>query len=241
MQVVTMYGDESCQNGHKFMVLGTIWDKTNACEQLEEDVRLLRLETGFQKEFHWTDLKGHQLPAYKGLIDIFQEYKREGKLIFRGMVVDQTDATHKIYSDTEELHFYKMFFWLIYKNLQVGYDYHILLDRKSNSVPGRLSDLKNALNNKWFNDHGISRAPVRLVEPRDGSQIGLQLADVFAGAISYVRNGHYEERKIVNPNNPKVQLVDHIQKTLHIDLSSAHASWESPSFNIWRFQRMKIR
>jgi len=249
LSLITVYGDESCQNGHKYMVLGTIWDMENCCNIIEEEVKSLRERTKFQKEFHWTDLKNHQLITYKELINIFAAHKKMNKLEFRALVVDQSDATHKIYSNDDELHFYKMFFWLIYKNMRRGNFYDILLDRKSNSVKGRLTDLKNSLNNRWFNDNwngDITEIfqllnPIRRVEPRDGSQIGLQLSDVFAGAIAYVWNGHYKERKIANPDNPKVKLVEHIQNTLNLDLASPHKPWESPSFNIWQFKRSKVK
>ncbi|WP_371019040.1 DUF3800 domain-containing protein [Pseudalkalibacillus sp. JSM 102089] len=241
MAIVKMYGDESSQNGHDFMVLGTIWDETNCCDAIEIDVARLKGERGFKNEFHWTDLKRHQLSVYQGLIDIFASYRSSDCFRFCALVVDQNDFAHQLYSDDDELHFYKMFFWLIYRRLDPSKSYGILLDRKTNSVEGRLSELKHTLNQKCIKDHSpfLRREIVRYVEPRDGSQIGLQIADVFSGAIAYVWNGHYAAAKMANPNtkNPKVKLVDYIQSTLGINLQSFHGPEESPNFNIWRFQR----
>lgn len=247
MGVVTIYGDESSQNAFTYMVLGTIWDACGVCDGLEEDIVKLKEETNFVgKEFHWCELKGHHLRAYKGLVDIFANCLEQGNVKFRALVVDQSDIKHKSYSEDDELHFYKMFFWLIFKNLRRPHQYDILLDRKTNSVSGRLSDLKSALNNKWFNDFalGVNLADldksdftkVRRVEPRDGSQIALQLADIFAGAIAYKRNGHYESSKN-NPKNPKVQLLHYMEEKLGVDFLTNHLPGQSPEFNIWRFKR----
>ncbi|MCP3033444.1 DUF3800 domain-containing protein [Halobacillus sp. A1] len=246
MRLVTVYGDESCQNGHNYMVLGTVWDMGGICSEIELVVTDLKRRRQFKKEFHWSGVKGHHIPVYQELIDIFELYYHEESIRFNAMVVDQSDQSHQNFSDNDdELHFYKMFFWLIWGRMDIANDHDILLDRKTNSVPGRLSDLKNALNNKVVKHHGIQwkegnflpRNVVRTVEPRDGSQIGLQLADLFAGAIAYVKNGHYHTRKRANPNNPKVKLVDYIQDKLSIDLRYSHYSYQSPAFNIWRFQR----
>lgn len=244
MALITIWGDESSQNGHKYMVLGTIWQHPSCAADLERDVQNLKRATNFHKEFHWTDLKGHQIKAYKGLIEIFKEYMDQGLLKFRALVVDQSDPIHKEFSENDdELHFYKMFFWLIYKRLREEHRYDIFLDQKNNSVPGRLSDLKNSLNNKFDKEYYAKKGRVflehivRRVEARDGSQVELQIADVFAGAIAYVRNGYYSTSKNQNNNNPKVQLVEHIQNTLNISLDSCHKRTESDGFNIWCFER----
>ncbi|MCL6576674.1 DUF3800 domain-containing protein [Kyrpidia sp.] len=241
MPLVTIWGDESCQNGHRYMVLGTIWQNPVCAADLERDIQNVKRQHRFDKEFHWTEMKGHQFEAYKGLVDVFLKYMSQGLLKFRALVVDQSDKKHKIYSSDEELHFYKMYFWLIYKRLTYRNRYDIFLDRKSNSVPGRLSDLKNALNNKLFNDYfheiiGIGNANiVRRVEPRDGAQVELQLADVFAGAIAHVRNGHFNP----NPgkNNAKSRLILYIQNQLEISLPDCHPPYSNPGFNIWCFRR----
>lgn len=238
--LVNVWGDESSQNAHKFMVLGTIWQNPICAVDLERDVQALKKTTGFEKEFHWNELKGHQLTAYKGLVELFKEYADQGLLKYRSIVVDQSDRNHKIYSSDDELHFYKMYFWLIYKRLIPTNKYDIFLDRKPNSIPGRLSDLKNALNNRMIGDSLSQRGEyiepiVRRVEPRDGSQVELQMTDVFTGAIAYVRNGSYDAAK--NPKNPKRQLVDHIQEIIGVDLASCHGPYESQNFNIWCFRR----
>lgn len=235
MALINIWGDESSQNAHKYMVLGTIWQLPTYAAELERDVQALRRMTGFESEFHWNEMKGHQLVAYKGIVEIFKEYMDQGLLKYRAIVVNQSDRTHKIYSDDDELHFYKMYFWLIYKRLIATNQYDIYLDRKPNSIPGRLTDLKNTLNNRMFGEYRIGNV-VRRVEPRDGSQIELQLADVFTGAIAYVRNGFYASVS-PNPNNAKYQLVNHIQSTLSIDLSECHGPSQNSGFNIWCFRR----
>lgn len=235
MALINIWGDESSQNAHKYMVLGTIWQHPACTAELMKDIQDLRNQTFFQKEFHWNELKAHQLNVYKGLVDIFKKYADQGLLKFRALVVDQSDRSHKIYSQDDELHFYKMYFWLIYKRLMISNQYDIFLDRKINRIPGRLSDLKNVLNNKMIGDYGsVAANIVRRVETRDGSQIELQMADVFAGAIAYVRNGHYS---LATSSNPKLQLVDYIERSLQVSLNACHWPNESPKFNIWCFKR----
>lgn len=242
MALVTIWGDESSQNGHHYMVLGTIWQNPNYAAEFERDIQTIKRNSKFDKEFHWQELKGHQLQAYKDLVDVFREYMNQGLLKFRALVVDQTDKMHKIYSGDDELHYYKMFFWLIYKRLLCQNTYDIFLDQKNNSVPGRLSDLQNALNKKIDKDchyNGMNslrkRNIVRRVEPRDGSQIPLQLADVFAGAIAYVRNGHFKSNP--SKNNAKSRLVLYIEEQLGFSLNDCHLPHENQGFNIWCFKR----
>lgn len=243
MALIHIWGDESSQNGHQYMVLGTIWQNPICAADLERDVNNLKQSVNFMKEFHWTEMKGHHVSAYRGLVEIFKEYMNQGLIKFRALVVDQTDRSHRLFSDTDELHFYKMFFWLITKRLNEQNRYDVFLDRKSNSVPGRLSDLKDTLNGRFRSDQWANKNKiyfgdvVRRVEPRSGVEVELQLADVFAGAIAYVVNGFFEKGKS-NEKNPKVILVKHI-----LDLGfpfQCHKSWENPSFNIWCFERTKI-
>jgi hypothetical protein len=239
--LVNIFGDESSQNAHRYMVLGTIWENPVCAADFARDVYNLRRETGFHKEFHWADIKGHHVKAYNGLVEIFKEYMDQGMVKFRAIVVDQSDRRHKVYSPDDELHFYKMFYWMILKRLHDSHDYDIFLDRKSNSVPGRLSDLKNTINNafanEYFKRHQRFRSdPIRRVEPRDGSQIELQLADIFAGAIAYCKNGSLHAATN-RDKNPKVRVLRHMVDVIGPNLLMCHASNESPSFNVWCFTR----
>ncbi|WP_093228483.1 hypothetical protein [Thermoflavimicrobium dichotomicum] len=53
----------------------------------------------------------------------------------------------------------------------------------------------------------------------------------------FVKNGHYAKAKKNNSKNAKVDVVDHIQKTIGISLDSCHSPKESDGFNIWCFKR----
>jgi hypothetical protein len=239
MALVHVFGDESSQNAHRYMVLGTIWENPVCAANLERDAQDLRREYGFKKEFHWQEIKGHQVRAYCALVDLFKVYADQGLIKFRGMVVDQTDQRHKKYSDNDELHFYKMWFWLLYKRLNDNHTYDVFLDRKSNSVPGRLTDLRNALNNRFANDywqrHNRFRGNViRRLEPRSGTEIELQMADVFAGAIAYVRNGFLNG---ASEKNPKARLIMHMWDVLGQGSFECHSVSQNPKFNIWCFSR----
>lgn len=158
--------------------------------------------------------------------------------------------------DDPETHFYKMFFWLIYKKLEKNKKYDIFLDQKSNSVPGRLKDLEQSLNRRMYKDYfekhledikkhkfffakdfPRSAEVVRRVESRDGSQVQLQLVDVFAGAIAFVRNGFYDKAKANNTKKGKADVVDYIEYKLGIKLNSCHGPKESEELNIWCFRR----
>lgn len=236
MSVITIWGDESSQNGHRYMVLGTIWQKPECKGDLNKEVEQLRNQYNFHEKFHWTDLRRHHLPMCKDLLKIFKKYNDQNLLQYRSIVVDNSDKLHKIYSPDEELHFYKMYFWLIYKRLTSEHKYDIFLHKKHNKVKGRLSDLKNSLNSKYNSDNATTVNIVRRVEPRDGSQIELQLVDLFTGAIAYIRNGHYEKAKN-NPKNPKIQMIQMIEEILSVNLSSSHTLKESENFNIWHFKR----
>ena len=214
------------------MVLGTIWEIPACSAEIERESNEIKTRYDFNnKEFHWSEIKKLQVPIYCELIDMFIKYMRQGQLKFWASVVDQHDRRHKIYSKDDELHFYKMYFWLIFKRLNKHNKYDIYLDRKNNAVDGRLSDLKNYLNMK-----SMSSNIVRRVEARDGSQIELQLADIFAGAIAYVINGQYERNKD-NLNNPKVKIINYIQDKLERELRTCNAINEATDFNIWCFTR----
>lgn len=224
---INIYGDESSHTGHRYMVLGTIWENPICAVNLERDVQKIRVDKGFHKEFHWKQIKGHQVRVYCALIDLFKRYLDQGLIKFRAIVVDQSDPKHKQYSDNNELHFYKMWFWLLHKRLDDAFVYDIYLDRKTNSVPGRLSDLHRNLD-KWH--PGI----VRRLEALDGSQVQLQMADVLAGAIAYYHNGHY---KSAQDTNPKLQVFKYACQTIGSALIACHGPYDSPSFNMWCFKR----
>lgn len=242
MGLITIWGDESSQNAHKFMVLGTVWQNPICAVDLQREIHDLRMKFSFSKEFHWTEMKKLDFPVYSEAINIFKKYYDQGFIKYRAIVVDQTDPVHREYSPDNELHFYKMYFWLIYKRLRHDNKYDILLDRKRNKVDGRLSDLRNSLNNKCYTDHVNNGGKVdeykniiRRVEPRDGTQIELQFADIFTGAIAYVRNGSYE--KADNPMNPKLRIVNYIQEKMKINLREGHPHYINQGFNIWDFKR----
>ncbi|MFC7442609.1 DUF3800 domain-containing protein [Laceyella putida] len=254
MSLITIWGDESSQNAHKYMVLGTIWEHEAANEEIARDVEQLRQQLGFHREFHWNEMKKYHREAYFRLIDLFIKHMKQGNMQFRALIVDMSNKRNVKADDNKETHFYKMFFWLIYKWLTPDNHYDIFLDRKSNSVPGRLQDLEYYLNRKMAADYVklIQRhAPsanekmklayplvvVRRVESRDGSQAPLQLADVLAGAIAYVRNGHYDKAVANHSRSPKRAVVEYLEAKLGFSLLDCHARHESEGFNLFCFKR----
>ncbi|TCW40774.1 DUF3800 domain-containing protein [Laceyella sacchari] len=253
MSLIVIWGDESSQNAHKYMVLGTIWQRADTYEALEAEVAGLRRQLGFEREFHWNEMKKTHRDAYIAFIDLFIKHMRQGNLKFRALIVDMTDKKNVKTGDNKEAHFYKMFFWLIYKWLAPEHHYDIFLDRKSNSVPGRLQDLEYYLNRKMAADYikliqqtsgakekqtiAYPLIVVRRVESRDGTQTPLQMADVLAGAIAYVRNGHYEKAVANRSRNPKRAVVNHLEAQLGFSLKDCHARNEHKGFNLFCFKR----
>lgn len=242
MQIVKVWGDESSQNGHRYMVLGTLWLPAENSSGFEQQISELKSKYNFRKEFHWNKLKNDQLKMYIELIDIVTNQIKSNKIAFLAIVVDQKSRENKIFSPSDELHFYKMYFWLIYQRISFKNRYYIYLDQKNKKKQDSLFDLKNSINLKIHKESVRKNGNkytefVRKVTEVDSEYLCIQVVDILIGAIAYVYNGHFDLNNKSN-SNPKVKLVKHVEMCLGFKLGVSHSQKFSPKFNIWKFSRV---
>lgn len=225
--LVNIYGDESRQTGHRYMVLGGIWLQADKELEFNERCHKFRAQktqllTAFLK---WEKATSKSyLDYYKQFVDVFFEFK---EIRFNCIIVD----THKIdytkyHANDRELAFYKFYFFLLSRNVNPENKYLVLLDRRNNKKRERLKDLKERVNNYFISRGRTDEDVVKNIEARDSRLFNtLQLADIFIGSVGYEKEGF-------STSPAKVELSNHIKRKRLAQVAKLRA-WK---FNVWAWQ-----
>lgn len=194
-----IYGDESSQNAHNYLVIGTI-----ACEAERMDRVVAKLEASiatFRKasELKWEKLGKLEQPMYEAFIGaLFDTFKSEN-VRFHSIVVDMTKANDAKYNEgNSEIGFSKYVFTLLnkYTSLHKQLDpiFKVYLDERDTTHT--LDTTRRSLNRRAFNDYGHWKYPIfdTIEYVKSHEHRLVQAADIITGAVAYIWNGHHEQK-----------------------------------------------
>jgi len=199
--VYNIYCDESChlENDHQqVMVLGAVWCPLDKKKEIFERIREIKAKHNLSKNFEikWTKVSPAGLRFYLDILDYFFD---DDDLHFRALVVpDKSTLVHRIYNQTHDEFYYKMYFDLLKVILKPDSKFRIYLDYKDTQSGEKINKLHDVLCNNMYD---FSRSILERVQAVGSKEVQLiQLADLLSGIISYCNRN-------LSTNHGKVELV----------------------------------
>ena len=226
-----IYCDESCHLEHdhiNVMALGAVWCETDKVSQLASALRSLKKEFGLPPDFEikWTKVSPAKVDFYRAVIDFFF---RQEALGFRGVLIpDKRQLDHGVFEQTHDTWYYKMWFVLLKQILNPDARHRIYLDIKDTRSQEKVLTLQKVLRKELYDfDAAIIE---RVQQVRSHEVELLQIADLFAGALTYLHRG-------IRTSDAKQRLIQEIQTESGFDLLRSTLPKEE-KFNllIWRPQ-----
>lgn len=236
--LVRVYGDESRQTQHRYMLQGTLWIPDAYHSDFDKDCDLVRQNHNIFGHMKWTKVSAGKYNAYRDFVDVFFRYMRTGKASFRAIIVDTHQLDHQKYNQgDEELGFYKFYYQLLLQGTDPKNNYHITLAHRENKVGDRLPALKTALNNGVRKKHLVGFDCVRAVEPKAAKDSNhIQVADLLMGAVGYhIHDLHCKE----GASGPRCELAAHIARQVGKPNLKFQSLPSESRFNIWHIRLKK--
>ena len=215
-----IFADESNTDRARFMLIGGIWIDEVTYQQVNEECRQFKLANGWNEitKFNWKSLSKKTLEQYCRFIDIFFKYN----LQFNCIIIDRKEINLKAnkYNDAE-LGFYKFYYQLLRHNSKKDYPYYIYLDRRNNSEPTRLEDLKSFLKqdthpSNWLGfritDKGLNIKTIEFVNSDSYNLI--QFSDLLLGAIGFQYNNRHTQ---ADASKTKIEFANYIAAKIKRD------------------------
>lgn len=205
-----IYCDESCHIEHdhkKFMFLGSVSSAYNQVKLHTEQIKQLKKKHNFYAEIKWTSVSNSKLRFYLDLVDYFFATD----LKFRAIGIEKSKIKCEDFGSTYDDFYYKMYYYLLNKNIDTLYNYNVFLDVKDTLSAYKVNKLKDILNVKY----GVFR---NIQNIRSEESLLLQLADFLMGAVSYSNNDE------LKANAAKVLVIERIRHHAALDLSATNYS-----------------
>ncbi|HLP91154.1 MAG TPA: DUF3800 domain-containing protein [Nostocaceae cyanobacterium] len=228
-----VYCDESChlENDHQpIMVLGAIWCPLEKVREISINIREIKKEYNIKTEFEikWIKVSPAKTTFYLDLMDYFFN---NDDLHFRGVIIpDKSRLQHKIYNQTHDDWYYKMYFTLLKAILNPQARYQIYLDIKDTRGSKKVAKLHDVLSNNLLD---FSRQIIEKLQTVRSHEVEiLQLTDLLIGTISYANRG-------LTNNTAKVALVERMRERSGYHLTQTTLSLES-KVNLLRWEASEV-
>lgn len=205
----------------RYMVIGSLWFKTENREKYKQAVHEIRNKHKMGKgEFKWNKVSQSRMGFYKDLIKWFIEQRDD--LRFRCIVVENSKIDLvRFHNNDQELGFYKFYYQMLNKWILDFNSYNIFCDYKTMSLRSRLKTLHQCL----CNANQLSQINfVQAVHSKES--VLLQLNDVLLGIASSKFN------ESVSSGSIKGQLITCLEEDL--GRSIAPTSSAEKKFNVFK-------
>lgn len=209
----------SSKTSAQYMVIGSLWLRTEARDQIKAEVHALRNKHKIGGEFKWQKVSPSRQGYYSDLVKLF--FDRGDDLRFRCIAVDHKDVDLKLYhNEDQELGFYKFYYQVLHHWIHDCNEYSIFLDYKQNRVRSRLAKLKECLS---FANLSSNIKCVQSV--KSDESVLIQLSDLLTGMASARLNNALSE------NGSKEQLCKYAEELLGKKI--AKTSRDARKFNVF--------
>ena len=188
-----IYCDESCHLEHdnqNYMVLGGIICEKSEKMKIKREILNIKKKYDISEstEIKWNKVSPAKLDYYKSLVKYF--FNNEG-LKFRAIVIDKTQLNHKLFNQSHDDWYYKMYYYLLINLVEPKHANYIYLDIKDTKSAKKVEGIKKFLKLKLM-DYECS--VIRNIQSIDSQEsVIMQLADLFIGAIGYKNRKMYEK------------------------------------------------
>lgn len=231
MKTFNIYCDESCHlehDGFHVMCIGYIKVNVEMYENVQSDLKRLKLKHHTPTELKWNKLSSSRLGFYKELIDYFF---RQDALSFRGILVKyKQDLKHEDFNQgSHDNFYYKLVYYLLRFNYEIDSSYNVFLDIKDTRGKERLLKIKEI-----FHNYHKGNSPFdRFQHLHSHDNILIELADFFIGAITYKARG-------LTSSSIKNEVVAYLENVSGYYIDEGTEPWET-KFNIFDHQPKRSR
>jgi hypothetical protein len=218
------YCDESCQNGHRFLVIGVMALFKDAAKVLRDELAQIRNENNHHREMGWTCVGKYKFHVYQAWVDLFRQYAARGQLRYTALVLDTRQIDKAIWSGDSDIGFNKLIYQLLLHRVGKRYGADRTLrgyldSRTTSHSPETLLRMLNAGLAKL----GIRTNPFHALQFQKSDECDLvQLTDIVTGAVGLTKN-------------QQAQRVQKYELALQV-MRAAKRPTSCFRFDIWNFQ-----
>lgn len=180
-QTFNLYCDESSyleNDLHRYMLLGSVKCPYHQVKKYKNDILSIKENHHFFGEIKWSNVSNSKLAFYMELVDWFFDHT---DLNFYSVVIDKKELNHRQFDQSHDDFYYKMYYYLLYQDIDTRSAYNVYLDIKDNKSSRKVNKLKEVLNTKF----GVFR---NIQNVRSKEVLLVQIADFFIGAVAYKNN-----------------------------------------------------
>lgn len=186
MTEINIYCDESNhleKDSIPIMVLGTVYAPKEKIKAANKRIREIKEKHKIKPttEIKWTKVASNKVQFYLDVIDYFFD---NDDLHFRAIIVNKSSLNHKIFKQTHDGFYYKMYFELLSKILDPENKYNIYLDIKDTQGAQKVKKLQEILCNNMYDFDGNIIQSIQQVRSEELEV--LQLTDLLIGAMQFL-------------------------------------------------------
>lgn len=230
-----IFGDETCQDSHRWMVLGTLIVSEAHVAHVRRKFLAMKKAMGLAEEVKWHRTNAKLLPRYKRLVDAaFALILKHKVMQFHSMLICMDVVDHEKYNDgIPEIGYSRFFHHLLLKYIRTyppTCKYHVHFDKRTSKVP--LEPFRDAANIAARRDHNIDHWPIRRLRYVDSKDdILFEINDLLVGAIGFRRNGKHKVAP--TKGGAKDELARYIMRASPVHSFWADTAAHNLDFSLW--------
>lgn len=231
-----IYGDETCQTQHSYMVLGCLVCHPRDARAIASSIRCIKESRNEHGELKWEKVKKRNIDKYKSVVDAFFSEFSTNSAHFHSVVVNTAELNHRAYSDGDkDVGFNKFIFQILHKCCREhgrNARFYVFLDKRTTRQS--LDTLRVMLNHHARNKLKIRHRPFKIVEFMDSQEsLLLQMNDILLGAVGYRVNKKHEAD---DGASAKKLLSDRIREKAGLQNLEQQTPISRKKFTIWHFK-----
>ena len=184
------------------MVLGAVWCPLDKKVEAFNRIKEIKKRHGYNSSFEikWNKVSPAKVEFYLDILDYFFD---DDDLHFRSLIIpNKNELDHKLFDQTHDEFYYKMFFDLLKVILNPRSTYQIFLDYKDTRSQQKINKLFEVLCNSMYD---FKREIIKKIQPVCSKEVQLiQLTDLLTGIIAY-------ENRDLTKNAGKLALVSRMK------------------------------
>jgi hypothetical protein len=223
IEICNFYCDESCHtknDGNDFIVLASVYCRKSNLKLIKKDIKEIkeRNQYNYDEELKWSNLRESNYKFYEEII----KYIHGTEMIkIRALIGNGKRNTFQPYEDW----YHSMYFYMFKKVIEhFSYDfscYRLFIDKKDTNSQQMYANTARYLKQKFKDKFDIEATAIDSKE-----HILVQIADVFAGAISY-------KKRELSSNLAKSSLINLICLLFETDLVTSSSLFSDFKFNLF--------
>lgn len=233
-----VFVDESCQNAHRFMVLGALIVPGMLVAEAEQRLESFLASSRLPSEMKWTKVSRSKLGVYRDFASLHFDYLVPAGAEFHALALDCRELDHRAFNDGDpDLGYNKFLFQLLFHRVgrRFGHVEKIVVDVDARNSSREVSELEAVLNSRTARHFGDThRRPfARIAHRCSRSTRLLQLSDLLTGAVAWHKNDH---DAIEGASESKIALATHIASRLGLRRLGASSPRRETRLSVWNFQ-----